>query len=83
MLCQLVIKPLGECGLLVNLDVEFFDAGKQSLNKLNQLCFVHIFQLGTAKFAWHLKTSQRSSVLSRRTSVGFQSYQFFLLCTDA
>ena len=41
MLCQLVIKPPGECALLVNLDLELFDAGRQSLNKLNQLRFVH------------------------------------------
>ena len=41
MLCQLVIKPPGESGLLVNLDLELFDAGRHNLNKLNQLRFVH------------------------------------------
>ena len=65
MLCQLVIKPSGESGLLVNLDSELFDADKQSLKELNQLGFVHFFQLGTAEFAWHLETPHRSSVLFR------------------
>ena len=83
MLCQLVIEPFGECALLVNLDLELFDAGRQNLNKLNQLRFVHLFQLGTAKFAWLLKTPPQSSNLFSRTSVGCQSYQHFLLCIDA
>jgi len=46
MLCQLVIKAPGECALSVNLESELLDAGKHSLNKLNQLGSVHIFPVG-------------------------------------